>query len=141
MARAATAAKAPLPVLSSAGLRRALEKLPALRAPGVTFEKGAAEMGAVADRLGRVKAAIAVLEEYEQKLNDLCIASGRHEVEGRLFRAVVSHSVVTQLRADRIRRDMPAGWLKKYTRKTAITRVLVNARKGIALTLFGGDAA
>lgn len=53
------------------------------------------------DELGNIKARIADLEEQEKELRDRIAASGETEIEGRLFRATVSTSLVvkTNLRA------------------------------------------
>lgn len=69
--------------------------------PWVSQTSKASALRSRVDELGSIKARIATLEEQEQELRDEIAASGDTEIEGRLFRATVSTSLVvkTNLRA------------------------------------------
>src|SRR5260370_40037045 len=113
---------------------RLLRALPAFRALAIDYDKGAADLGTAIDRLGRISAARAELEIYEDELKHIVITNGEKAAEGRLFRATLSIYEQERLDTKRIRADMGEAWVSKYLApKKTITKVAVHARSGLGL--------
>lgn len=121
------------PKAGPAALKKMLADLPAFRLDMPRVAAGAPDVVEVVDRLGRLKALKAEIGKYEDALKDVVLATGEKEIEGRLFRAVVSGGTMGEtLDIDGIRAEMSESWIKDHSiRKRSSLRVLVNARKGI----------
>jgi hypothetical protein len=118
----------------NAATRKLLEALPAFRSLALAFDAGCADVGAAADRLGRLAAVRAELEQYESQLKEVVIENGELAVEGRLYRATVSTYEQKKLDLAAIRADMTKAWLKKYSLPPVpVTQVRVKARIGAGL--------
>ena len=123
----------------SAKVRRLLADLPAFRSLACAFDAGAEEMGDVADRLGRLAALRAQIETYEAKLKEVVIENGEAAIEGRTFRTTLSVYEESRLDTKRIREEMDARWLKRFSLEPkTIRKVTTRARIGTGL---GEEAA
>jgi Cdc6-like AAA superfamily ATPase len=98
----------------------------------------------VVDQFGHIKAQIADLEEQEKALRQQILALGEKEVEGDLFRAVVSVSARDGRDAafkakieELIEEHLSAQYVRAHTTSTDITTVRVSARKGVKLQVAG----
>lgn len=111
-------------------VKKLLAELPAFRGRVLELEAGAPDVGAIADRLGRVAAIKAELETYEKALKAIVIENGEPAVEGKLFRAVLSTFEQERLDSKAIKATMDAKWLKKFTVSAEVTTVRVHARTG-----------
>jgi hypothetical protein len=111
-----------------------MNELPALKRGAFEFPAGVAEndnrIGAVADRLGRVAAFIAELEDYEKRLKGIIIAHGEDAVEGKLFRATLSIFDQSRLDTKAVKEEMGEAWVAKRSKASKVTKVVSNARKG-----------
>ena len=114
-----------------------LAALPAFTSIRVAFEAGCESIGAVVDRLGKVKAAIAGLTVYKDALETLLIENGETPVEGQLFRAVVvPGGEGVRLDTKAIRTKMGDKWCEKFETETIRSAsVRVSARTGVDLAV------
>jgi hypothetical protein len=117
----------------SAVVKKQLAALPEFRVPSLAFDEGCADVGSLADRLGRVQAVRAELEGYEKRLKEIVRENGETAIEGRLFRATLSIYDENRLNTDAIRADMTPKWIAKYTVTKSIMKVGVKARLGSGL--------
>lgn len=117
----------------SAAVKKLLADLPSFRAPSLELTAGCPDIGALADRLGRVAAVRAELEAYEDSLKEIVRENGDSAIEGRLFRATLSVYDENRLDTKAIRADMKPKWLAKYTVTKSVSKVSVKARMGIGL--------
>jgi hypothetical protein len=94
--------------------------------------KTIANLKQVVDRLGQVKAQLADLRTEEEALKGQLTQSGVEALEGRLFRATVSHYEVEAVDyAGLLERLKPAPRLvKQFTSTSERTAVRVVSRKG-----------
>ena len=98
----------------------------------------------VVDQFGHIKAQIADLEQQEKVLRAQILELGQKEVEGDLFRAVVSTSSRDGRDAafkakieELIEAHLSPQYIRAHTTSTEITTVRVSARKGVKLQVVG----
>lgn len=85
----------------------------------------------LADELGQLKAAIAELQTRETEIKDTLKESGESEVEGKLFRVVVSRFNVDRLDSKGLIEHLApsARILKKFTTSAEQIKVTISARQ------------
>jgi hypothetical protein len=116
-----------------ASVAKLLRALRAFRARAIDYDAGAADIGVVVDRLGRISAARAELEIYEKALKEIIVTKGDKALEGQLFRTTLSVYAQERVDTKALRADVDAAWLEKYLRSQTITKVAVHARSGLGL--------
>jgi hypothetical protein len=86
--------------------------------------------GDLVDRLGSLKADMADLKAWEDKLRAELITRGVSEAEGDLFRASITEAARWTLDAERIREEMGEPWCTARSKVATVTTVRVSARTG-----------
>jgi hypothetical protein len=81
--------------------------------------------GDLADQFGTLKAEIADLEAHQKAVRDELIRRGGSEVEGALFRVIVSDAVRWTLDAKTVRAEMGEDWWIARCRNAMVTTVAV----------------
>jgi hypothetical protein len=121
----------------SARVRKLLQDLPAFRSMALWYEAGAEDVGAVADRLGRVAAVRAELQVFEDLLRDVIKENGEAAVEGLGYRVTLATYEQERLDTKAIKEakkpPVVARWLGRFYRTKVVTSVSVKARLGTGL--------
>ena len=81
----------------------------------------------IADRLGSIRAQIADLEAKEKELTQALVESGLPTIEGRTFRASVSHAVYQYVDYRRMLEDYDID-ISPYSEERERVQVRVSAR-------------
>ena len=81
----------------------------------------------IADRLGSIRAQIADLEAKEKELTQALVESGLPTIEGRTFRASVSHAVYRYVDYRRMLEDYDID-ISPYSEERERVQVRVSAR-------------
>jgi hypothetical protein len=86
------------------------------------------DLGALVDRLGKLKAKISVLCEEEKGIKDELILSRLPEIDGDLFRATISTTERTGLDIEKVKKFLTPAQLLQCTKVSEVTTLRVNAK-------------
>ncbi len=88
----------------------------------------------VVDKLGKLKSMLADMREEEKALKQRLIDSGYDEIEGDLFRVVVSKTNTSRVDYKSLvdHLEVPSKVVESFTTRSPSTRVLVNSHKSVS---------
>ena len=87
------------------------------------------------DRLGALKAEIAVLEAREKSLRDELIRRNVSVIEGDVYAATLTEAVRWTLDTKAVKAEMGTGWYDARCRQSLVTTVKTTARAAVAVQL------
>ena len=86
------------------------------------------DLGALVDRLGKLKAKISELCDQENEIKDQLIKSRLPEIDGDLFRACISTHERITLNSEKVKKFLTPAQFVQCTKVSEVTQVRVNAR-------------